>query len=146
MLRRDRKVLVVDDNPINLEIVAEALGDHYCIRFAESGRAAIRVAERFQPGYVLLDVMMPDMDGLEACQALRQVPGMGDSVIIMVSAKAMPSEQAAGLRAGADDYITKPFDEVELLETLRSFGDPCPKGSECTEVRQSEEGEPSWCT
>jgi DNA-binding response OmpR family regulator len=61
-----------------------------------------------------------------------------------VSAKAMPSEQAAGMRAGADDYITKPFDEVELLQTLRRFGDPCPKGSESIEVLEAEEGEPSW--
>src|SRR4051812_2449905 len=106
MLRRDRKVLAVDDNPVNLEIVAELLGDYYRVKFAQSGREAIQIAERFQPGIILLDVMMPDMDGLQACRALRVIPGINDSTIIMISAKAMPSEQAAGIRAGADDYIT----------------------------------------
>ena len=121
MLRRDRRVLAVDDNPVNLEIVAELLSDHYRVKFAQSGAEAIRIAERFQPGIILLDVMMPDMDGLQACRLLRTIPGIGDSAIIMVSAKAMPSEQAAGLRAGADDYITKPFDDNELLAILRKY-------------------------
>jgi CheY-like chemotaxis protein len=144
MMRRDRKVLVVDDNPINLEIVAEVLGDYYCVRFASSGAEAIRIAERFQPGFILLDVMMPDMDGLEVCRTLRQIPGFMDSIIIMVSAKAMPSEQAAGMRAGADDYITKPFDEVELVEKLRRYGDPHPRGRDSIEVEEAEEAQPSW--
>jgi CheY-like chemotaxis protein len=121
MLRKDRKVLAVDDNPVNLEIVAELLGDYYRVKFAQSGREAIQIAERFQPGIILLDVMMPDMDGLQACRALRALPGIVDSTIIMISAKAMPSEQAAGIRAGADDYITKPFDDNELLAILRKY-------------------------
>jgi cyclic di-GMP phosphodiesterase len=124
MLRRDRRVLAVDDNPVNLEIVAELLSDHYRVKFAQSGAEALRIAERFQPGIILLDVMMPDMDGLQACRLLRAIPGIADSAIIMVSAKAMPSEQAAGLRAGADDYITKPFDDNELLEILRKHDRP----------------------
>jgi DNA-binding response OmpR family regulator len=73
---------------------------------------------------VLLDVMMPGMDGLEICRRLRETPGLSDTIIIMVSAKAMPSERAAGIRAGADDYITKPFDEVELMEVLRRYVRP----------------------
>lgn len=121
MLRKDRRVLAVDDNPINLEIVAELLGDRYRVKFAQSSAEAIRVAEKFQPGIILLDVMMPDTDGLRTCQLLRAIPGLSDSAIIMVSAKAMPSEQAAGIRAGADEYITKPFDDNELLEVLRKY-------------------------
>ena len=76
------------------------------------------------PAVVLLDVMMPGMDGLEICRRLRDTPGLRNTAIIMVSAKAMPSERAAGIRAGADDYITKPFDEVELLEVLRRYLKP----------------------
>jgi two-component system alkaline phosphatase synthesis response regulator PhoP len=121
MLRKDRRVLAVDDNPVNLEIVAELLGDRYRVKFAQSSAEAIRIAEKFQPGIVLLDVMMPDADGLRTCQLLRAIPGLSDTAIIMVSAKAMPSEQAAGIRAGADEYITKPFDDNELLEVLRRY-------------------------
>src|SRR5689334_10154336 len=121
MLRRDRRVLAVDDNPVNLEIIAELISDRYRVKFAQSGAEALRLAERFQPGIILLDVMMPDMDGLQACRLLRSIPGLSDSAIIMVSAKAMPSEQAAGFRAGANDYITKPFDDNELLEVLRRY-------------------------
>jgi two-component system, OmpR family, alkaline phosphatase synthesis response regulator PhoP len=121
MLRKDRRVLAVDDNPVNLEIVAELLGDRYRVKLAQSSAEAIRIAEKFQPGIILLDVMMPDADGLRTCQLLRAIPGLSDSAIIMVSAKAMPSEQAAGMRAGADEYITKPFDDNELLEVLRRY-------------------------
>src|ERR1700759_4170315 len=126
MLRKDRRVLAVDDNPINLEIVAELLGDHYRVKFAQSSAEAVRIAEKFQPGIILLDVMMPDVDGIQTCHRLRAIPGLSDSAIIMVSAKAMPSEQAAGLRAGADDYITKPFDDNELLAILRKYERPDP--------------------
>jgi putative two-component system response regulator len=118
---RKKLVLVVDDNPVNLSILEEMLCDEYRVKFAQNGPEAIRVAAKCQPTYVLLDVMMPGMDGLEVCQQLRATAGPTPPVIIMVSAKAMPSEQAAGIRAGADDYLTKPFDEVELLETLRRY-------------------------
>jgi len=122
-MARKRKVLAVDDNPVNLGILEEMLGDHYCVHTAQSGAEAIREATKLRPAFVLLDVMMPQMDGLEVSRQLRTMPGLRDCVIIMVSAKAMPSERIAGLDAGADDYVTKPFDEVELLETLRSFED-----------------------
>src|SRR5262245_55776099 len=140
MLRTDKRVLAVDDNPINLEIVAELLGDEYRVKIAQSAAEAIRIAERFQPGIILLDVMMPDMDGLSACQILRKQPGMADSTIIMVSAKAMPYEQAAGLRAGAYTYITKPFDDTELLELIRTCGNKGARDLDCVAVSDEAEG------
>jgi DNA-binding response OmpR family regulator len=91
---------------------------------ARTGSEAIRVAEHFQPDIILLDVMMPGMDGLETCRQFRQLAGLSDAVIIMVSAKAMPSEEAEGLESGADEYITKPFDEAELLDVLRCYANP----------------------
>jgi CheY-like chemotaxis protein len=118
-MRTNKKVLAVDDNPINLGILEEMLSGEYRLEFAQNGPDAIRAATRFRPAVILLDVMMPGMDGLETCRELRQTAGLRDTVIIMVSAKAMPSEQAAGINAGADAYITKPFDEVELLTLLR---------------------------
>jgi CheY-like chemotaxis protein len=123
-MRRKNKLLVVDDNPVNLSIVEEMLASEYRIAFAQNGPDALRIAASFRPAYILLDVMMPGMDGLEVCRHMRATPGLKDIVIIMVSAKAMPSELAAGISAGADDYITKPFDEVELLEILRRHSDP----------------------
>jgi CheY-like chemotaxis protein len=123
-MRVSKTILAVDDNPINLGILEEILAGEYRLKFAQTGQAAIHIATQCMPAVVLLDVMMPGMDGLEICRRLRETPGLSDTIIIMVSAKAMPSERAAGIRAGADDYITKPFDEVELMEILRRYLKP----------------------
>jgi CheY-like chemotaxis protein len=125
-MRVKKTILAVDDNPVNLGILEEILASDYRLQFAQTGPHAIQIAEECRPAIVLLDVMMPVMDGLETCRRLREIPGLSHMVIIMVSAKAMPSERLAGLRAGADDYITKPFDEAELLQVLRC--DPKPFG------------------
>lgn len=114
-----KRILVVDDNPTNLEIVQEMLEDEYHVLTASTGEGALQVASRFQPGIVLLDVMLPGIDGYEVCRRLRTMPGMSRSRIIMVSAKAMPSERAQGIDAGADGYITKPFDDGELRAMIR---------------------------
>jgi CheY-like chemotaxis protein len=118
MITRKRQLLAVDDNPVNLEVLAEILGDQFQLLLAESGQEAIEIASQHEPEVILLDVMMPKMDGLETCRLLRNIPRLANSVIIIVSAKAMPSEREAGLRAGAHDYLTKPFDEQELLAVL----------------------------
>ena len=123
-MRIKTTILAVDDNPINLGILEEILAGDYRLKFAQNGQQAIQIAEECRPAIILLDVMMPGMDGLEICRRLRETPGLNHTVIIMVSAKAMPSERSAGLRAGADDYITKPFDEVELLQVLRCYLKP----------------------
>jgi CheY-like chemotaxis protein len=115
-----KKVLIVDDNQTNLRILEEVLAGDYRLQFANNGVEALRMASDFQPSIILLDVMMPKMDGLTVCRRLRQLPGLRDSVIIMMSAKAMPSEQAAGIDAGANAYLTKQFDEVELVALLRA--------------------------
>lgn len=114
-----QKVLVVDDNPVNLAVLYEILEDDYEVEYARNGHDAIRIAEECLVDIILLDVMMPGMDGLEVCRRLRANLTLKDAIIIMVSAKAMPSERAAGIVAGADDYITKPFNEMHLLETIR---------------------------
>lgn len=116
-----KKILVVDDNPINLGILDEMLSGEYRLDFARNGYDAIQIAKRTRPAVILLDVMMPGMDGLETCRQLRQVSDLRRTLVIMVTAKAMPSERAAGISAGADDYISKPFDEVELLAMLRNY-------------------------
>lgn len=118
-MRCNKRVLVVDDNPVNVMVLEEMLGSEYRLESAQNGQEAIEIAGRFQPAVILLDVMMPGMDGLETCRRLRETPGLSSTNIIMLSAKAMPSEQVEGMDAGADDYITKPFDEVDLLDLLR---------------------------
>jgi CheY-like chemotaxis protein len=118
-MRISKTVLVVDDNPLNLEICREILDGDYEVLTARDGAEAIRLASRHKPGVILLDIMLPKMDGYETCRKLRNVSATRNAAIIMVSAKAMPSERAEGLAAGADFYLTKPFDDSELLEAIR---------------------------
>jgi len=117
-----KRILVVDDNPVNREIIEEVLSDDYEVIMAANGPDALLLAERYHPRVVLLDIMLPGLDGYDICRKLRTMSDMNDVRIIMVTAKAMPSERARGLDAGADAYITKPFDETDLLEAIRSFG------------------------
>jgi putative two-component system response regulator len=114
------RMLIVDDNATNREILQEIFEQDYSILVATNGAGALKLAGRYHPRVVLLDVMLPDLDGNEVCRRLRNMPGMARSRIIMVSAKAMPSECAEGYSAGADAYITKPFDEVEVMAIVRN--------------------------
>ena len=121
-MARRKRILVVDDNVLNREIAEEVLCEEYEVITAATGDDALLLAERFRPRIVLLDVMLPGMDGYDICRRLRGMPDLADARIIMVTAKAMPSERARGFEAGADAYITKPFDEAELLAAIRSDG------------------------
>jgi putative two-component system response regulator len=112
-------ILVVDDNAINLDICHEILDDEFTVLTASSGPAACELAVRHRPGVILLDVMLPGIDGYEVCRQLRGMPEMKMATIIMVTAKALPSERAAGFAAGADAYVTKPFDYDDLLTAIR---------------------------
>jgi len=114
------QILAVDDSRSNLEIIQEMLSGRYSVEAAQDGAQAIRLAELHPPRVVLLDVMLPGIDGYETCRRLRRLPGMCDSRIIMVTAKALPAERAAGLEAGADAYLTKPFAEAELLAAIQT--------------------------
>ena len=118
-MARRKRVLVVDDNPVNREIIEEMLDGEYEIHMADNGPDALRLATRFRPCVVLLDVMLPGLDGYDICRKLRATPGLADMRIVMVSAKAMPSERARGFDAGADAYVTKPFDDGDLLAAMR---------------------------
>jgi CheY-like chemotaxis protein len=119
-MRSSKTVLVVDDNPLNLEICREILDGDYEVLTARDGPEAIRLALRYKPSVVLLDVMLPGIDGYWACRKLRSISELDSTSIIMISAKAMPSERAQGLAAGANFYLTKPFDDSELLTAIRS--------------------------
>jgi len=109
------KILAVDDDPNNIAILEELLDDNYELKTSSSGEQALEIAREFQPDIILLDIMMPGMDGYEVCRWLREHDTLKDTKIIMLSARAMNAEQLEGYRAGADDYLTKPFDGDEFL-------------------------------
>ena len=115
------RILIVDDNSTNIAILEEILSDHFPLATAASGEEALAKAVEFRPEVVLLDIMMPGMNGYEVCRAMRASPALRHCKIIMVSARAMVSERIEGYEAGADDYIVKPFDEDELLAKVRIY-------------------------
>ncbi len=119
-MKRNR-ILIVDDNATNIAILEEILGDHYRLATAERGEQAWQTALEFRPDLILLDIMMPGMNGYDTCRRMRALEALRHCKIIMVSAKAMVSERIAGYEAGADDYLTKPFDEEELLAKVRIY-------------------------
>jgi two-component system, sensor histidine kinase and response regulator len=115
------RILVVDDDELNIQIFEEILGDDYCLRCVSDGASALTEALRFRPGLVLLDVMMPGLNGYETARSMRELPELRYVKIILVSAKAMLTDRLKGYEAGADDYITKPFDHDELVAKVRVF-------------------------
>jgi DNA-binding response OmpR family regulator len=114
-------ILIVDDHPSNVALLEEILGDDYQLKTATCGEEALAVAPDCQPDLILLDIMMPGLDGYETCRRLRAHPLLRQPKILMVSAKALVSERLHGYEAGADDYITKPFDAGELLAKVRVY-------------------------
>ena len=112
------RALLVDDQPTNLEILEIVLADGFQTATAATGKEALSKAPAFRPHVILLDVMMPGIDGYETCRRLRAMPECSGCSIFMVSARAMETEKEAGLFAGADEYVTKPFDPDELLARL----------------------------
>jgi len=104
-----QKVLIVDDAPINIQILNEALKDQYRVFFAPCGKDAIRIASSSLPDMILLDVMMPEMDGYEVCRIIKDDEITRHIPVIFITAMNQQENEAAGLELGAADYITKPF-------------------------------------
>ena len=115
------KILVVDDNPRNIKLLAELLkAENHEVITAESGEAALKLVAAEKPDLVLLDVMMPGMNGYEVCQAIRGDPATAILPVVLVTALD-PQERIKGLQAGADDFLTKPVNQPELLARVRSL-------------------------
>ena len=109
-------LLIVDDNPANLLLLGELLDGPYAVRFAKSGPQALAAAAMLpRPSLVLLDVMMPDMDGYAVLEKLRADPAVADVPVIFVTAKDSFDDEERGLRLGAVDYVTKPINPVVLM-------------------------------
>lgn len=113
-------ILVVDDNPDNLEILRAYLESRgYRVAAAPDGKSALARLAEVQPDLVLLDVMMPGMDGWEVCRTIKNHPEYGATKVVMVTAKGAYEDKFEGMRSGADDYIVKPVDFQELSEKVK---------------------------
>lgn len=109
------RILLVDDEPDILEFIGYNLRkEGYEVSTATNGREALEVATTFVPHLILLDVMMPEMDGIATCRALRQHPELDNTIICFLSARGEDEQQLAGFEVGADDYLTKPI-RVQIL-------------------------------
>jgi adenylate cyclase len=115
-------ILVVDDTPQNVKLLADLLGvKGYAVTTAASGAEALALVEAKRPDLVLLDVVMPGMSGYEVCRTIREREGTGILPVIMVTALDPGQERIKGLEAGADDFLTKPINQAELLARVRSL-------------------------
>jgi two-component system, cell cycle response regulator len=113
------QILVVDDSPVHRKLVEQALEDAaYSLLFAKSGVEALEMFRQHAPSIVVTDWMMPDLSGLELCEHIRADSRRGYTYIIVLTAKAEKNSVVRGLAAGADDYLTKPFDPGELLARI----------------------------
>jgi class 3 adenylate cyclase len=121
-MRTPPRILIVDDQPMNVDILQTRLAVHgYDILTATDGEAAVQLARAEQPDLMLLDVMMPKMDGIEVCQRLKGDAALPFMPIIMVTAKSDSKDVVAGLDAGADEYLTKPVDQAALVARVKSM-------------------------
>ena len=121
-MRTPPLILIVDDNPANLDILqARLTANNYEIITATDGEAGLAMAREKQPDLILLDIMMPKMDGIEVCQRLKADPALPFMPIVMVTAKADSKDVVAGLEAGGDEYLTKPVDHSALIARVKSM-------------------------
>jgi two-component system cell cycle response regulator len=116
------RVLVVDDVPANVKLLEARLSaEYFDVLTAMCGEEALAICERAECDIVLLDVMMPDMDGFEVCHRLKSNPTTHHLPVVMVTALDQPSDRVKGLQAGADDFLTKPVSDVALIARVRSL-------------------------
>ena len=121
-MRAPPLILIVDDNPANVEIFQMRLAaNNYEIITATDGEAGLALARKKQPDLILLDIMMPKMDGIEVCRRIKKDPSLPFMPIIMVTAKTDPKDVVAGLEAGGDEYLTKPVDHAALVARVKSM-------------------------
>jgi two-component system cell cycle response regulator len=116
------RVLIVDDIPTNVRLLeARLTAEYFEVFTANSGRDALAMCENRPIDIILLDVMMPEMDGFEVCRRLKANPKTHHIPVLMITALDQPSDRVQGLDAGADDFLTKPVDDVQLMARVRSL-------------------------
>lgn len=116
------KILIVDDEQDILDILSYNLQkEGFDIHTSRNGKQAIKIAEKEKPDLIILDVMMPEMDGMETCEKIRNIPSLKDTLITFLSARSEDFSQIAGFDAGADDYITKPVKPRVLVSKVKAL-------------------------
>ena len=122
MKKKEIKILLVDDEPDILEIVGYNLSNEgYQVITASNGKEGVKAAKKNNPHLIILDVMMPEMDGIEACEQIRKLPGHEETIIAFLTARGEDYSQVAGYDAGADDYITKPIKPKVLVSKVKAL-------------------------
>src|SRR5947207_9045526 len=123
MTNKDRmKILLVDDEPDILEFMEYNLRkENYDVIKASNGKEAIALAKRENPDLIILDIMMPEMDGIETCRQLREIPAFKNTLIAFLTARNEDYSQIAGFETGADDYITKPIKPRVLVSRINAL-------------------------
>ncbi|MEM6721766.1 MAG: response regulator transcription factor [Bacteroidota bacterium] len=122
MKKKDIKILLVDDEPDILEIVGYNLSSAgYQLTTANNGAEAITKAKKIKPHLIIMDVMMPEMDGIEACENIRKDSSLANTIITFLTARGEDYSQVAGFDAGADDYITKPIKPKVLVSKVKAL-------------------------
>jgi two-component system alkaline phosphatase synthesis response regulator PhoP len=117
-----RKILIVDDESVLVETIAYNLEQAgYQVETAADGNSALEAVRRASPDLIILDIMLPEMDGLEVCRQLRRDEATATTPIMMLTAKGDEIDKVVGLEVGADDYVTKPFGRRELLARVRAL-------------------------
>lgn len=118
---RNETILIIDDNPDNLRLLSSILQDHgYRARAANNGKRALATIEKEQPGLILLDIMMPEMDGYEVCKKLKENKSTVNIPVIFTSALYETVDKVKAFSIGAVDYITKPFNSEEILARINT--------------------------
>ena len=122
MNNNDYKILLVDDEPDILEFISYNLKkENYQVFTAGNGREAIELAKELNPHLIILDVMMPEMDGIETCIEMKKIPTLSGSIIVFLTARSEDYSQIAGFEAGADDYISKPIKPGLLISRVKAL-------------------------
>ena len=114
-------ILAVDDTPENLDVVRGALGSDYIIRAAINGKIALKIAEKQLPDLILLDIMMPDMDGYEVCQILKSEPQTAGIPVVFLTGAQEESSQTKAFEVGAVDFINKPINASILKRCVENI-------------------------
>jgi two-component response regulator len=119
---KDIRILLVDDEEDILEIVGYNLEQEgFEVLTAKNGKQAIKIAKKAQPQLIIMDVMMPEIDGIEACERIRAIPELSQTIITFLTARGEDYSQLAGFEAGADDYITKPIKPKLLISKIKAL-------------------------
>jgi len=113
-------ILVIDDQPSNLKVIASILSREYNVSLSNSGASALKNLDRIQPDLILLDIMMPEMDGFEVCRQIKENDGFKEIPVIFFSAKTDMEDIIKGFNYGAVDYVTKPFNPKELKIRIKN--------------------------